>query len=103
MPSLPHYRVVLTADAAEELTAIGDFIKLDSPNRAIEVVRRPHKAIGDLQVMPARFPAARESGQVLADLRQRVEGPYRIIFELRKREVIVIGIRHAARRPMDLE
>lgn len=102
MPSLPRYRVTMTPDAEEELSAIGDFIALDSPDRAVEVLRRLHKAIRDLDIMPARFPIAREAEQVLTDLRQCVEGRYRIIFEVRSREVVVIGIRHAARQPKQL-
>lgn len=102
MAAMKRFIVVMTTDAEEELNAIGDFITQDSRTRAAAVVLRLQKAICGLELMPARFPPAREAGQVLADLRQRVEGPYRIIFEIWESEVVVIGIRHAALRPMDL-
>jgi len=102
MASSPHYVVIIRPEAEEDLRAITAYIATNSPDAAHQWLDLIREAIEELAYMPSRFPAAREAGQVLVDIRQRVEGNYRIIFELRKRDVIILGIRHAARRPMDL-
>jgi len=96
------YQVIILPEAEQDLRELLHHVRAQSPQAADRLFTHLLAAIDGLSIMPARFPAARESGQVLGDIRQRVKKSFRIIYEIRGQVVEVIGIRHAARRPMDL-
>jgi plasmid stabilization system protein ParE len=94
--------VIILPEAEEDPRELTRYVAARSPSAARALLDHLLEAIEDLAMMPARFPVARESGQVLGDLRQRVEKSFRIIFEIRAGRVEVLGMRHVARRPKAL-
>ena len=93
--------VVWTRTALNHLTDIYEYISRDSQQYARRMVDRitaRSKQIGT-------FP---ESGQVVSEVddpqvRELIEGPYRVIYRIESRRVVVLAVIHGARMfPPDL-
>jgi plasmid stabilization system protein ParE len=91
------HKVEITARAASELKEAYLWIRKDSPARAASWRKRLLAAVKTLAVFPERCGLAPESSSVEGEIRQLVFGWYRILYEIRGREVRVLHIRHAAR------
>jgi toxin ParE1/3/4 len=96
------YRVRLSARAAKEIEAIGDYIAADSPENAARFVEGLLEQIQTLRFMPARCAKAREGTRRGVTLRQLLYEPYRIIFGVSDRAVTVYAVRHGARLPSEM-
>jgi toxin ParE1/3/4 len=87
------------ADAAErELEAIGDYIALENPVRALSFIRELRKDCDRLATMPERhllIARYRNSG-----IRRRVYGSYLIFYRIEGETVQILHILHGA---MDYE
>ncbi|MCG5235711.1 type II toxin-antitoxin system RelE/ParE family toxin [Xanthobacter oligotrophicus] len=83
--------------ALDDLDAIFTHITRDSPNGAATVVRRIQNAVDALRDFPSSGrPTARKDIRLLT-----VSGlPFRIFYLLRPKMVIVLHVRHTARRPL---
>lgn len=87
--------VVWTKNAIGHLTHIYDYISRDSrryAKRMVDRVTARSKQIG-------RFP---QSGQVVAEyddpqIREIIEGPYRVIYRVETKRVAVLAVIHGAR------
>ncbi|HXX14819.1 MAG TPA: type II toxin-antitoxin system RelE/ParE family toxin [Candidatus Eremiobacteraceae bacterium] len=96
------YRVELTKRAWTDLRAIYDFIEAESSSKAFQWFNRLSEAIYSLEDFPERGSRAPE----LRELRQLLFGAkpdgYRVIYmvDKKKRIVMVLHIRHAARRAL---
>jgi toxin ParE1/3/4 len=91
-------RVIFTDAAELEIEAIGDYVALESPARALELVRELREKCLGLSDMPKRFPVLaryRTSG-----IRRRVHGNYLIFYRVEDDAVQIIHILHGA---MDYE
>ena len=58
-------------------------------------------ALRALETLPERCPVAPESEDTTQPIRQITHPPFRILFRIKKKQVQVIHIRHAARLPME--
>ena len=83
-------RIVWTDPAIQELDAIADFIALDKPEAARQVVKQVVAAIGRLR----RFPLLGSPAPELRGLpyRQLVVPPCRIFYRLEKASVYIVHI-----------
>ncbi len=54
--------------------------------------------IGALKHFPLRHGLSPEAQAVGRDIRQAIHGAYRILYMVNEREVVVLGVRHGARR-----
>lgn len=91
-------RVHWTDIAVEHLVAIHEFIAKDSPAYALRVVdrlTRRSRQIGE-------FPRSGRSVPELEreDVREVLEGPYRIIYRILEKQLDVIAVIHSSRQPM---
>ncbi|PSJ58297.1 type II toxin-antitoxin system RelE/ParE family toxin [Pseudaminobacter soli (ex Li et al. 2025)] len=87
-------RVIFTDAAEMELEAIGDYVALESPARALGLVRELRERCLGLSDMPKRFPLLqryRTSG-----IRRRVHGNYLIFYRVENDAVQIIHILHGA-------
>jgi len=91
--------VRLTTRALDELDEIVEFISRDAPLAATRWRRSMLKRMGDLKHFPLRHGLAPEAEVLRRDVRQAIHGAYRILYAVNDREVVVLGVRHAARLP----
>jgi toxin ParE1/3/4 len=87
--------VVVSAAAAADLEAIGDWIALDSPARAVTFVSELRRACGELAHEPwvySLVPRYEHAG-----IRRRVYGNYLVFFRIAGEVVEIIHVMHGAR------
>ncbi len=95
------YRVLVAAPAEVEIEAAYLFIRRDSPEHAARWRRGLLEAAKSLCVHPNRCRLAPESGGFEYEIRQLIYGNYRLLFTVRGTTVVILHVRHGARRPMD--
>ena len=83
-----------TAPADSDLEAIGDWIALDDPLRAVSFVREIRKAAGTLARYPRRNPIL---PGFAPEVRKKVHGQYLILYRVRERELQILRVVHGAR------
>jgi toxin ParE1/3/4 len=88
-------KIYWTRQSREDLRAIRDFIARDAPKTAAAYVRRLRHSVERLRQLP-------HSGQVVPELqreelREVLQGNYRIIYRVGDRRVDVLTVYHAAR------
>ena len=93
------WRVVFTPGAERDARDALDYIAARSPLHAERWFARLRTAINRLQTLPTRCPRAPEAALFAEEIRQVVFGSYRILYVIRKRTVVIVHIRHGARRP----
>jgi plasmid stabilization system protein ParE len=93
------YTVLMHPDAGEDIDSIEVYIALDSPSRALAWREMLLGRIESLDRMPRRCRRAVESRMLKRELRQMLFGEYRVLFTIRERTVVVLHVRHAARKP----
>jgi plasmid stabilization system protein ParE len=87
-------KVVITADALNDLEEIGDHIGRDNPERARSFVAELIAKAQGLAEMPERFPLVpRYDG---LGIRRRSHGAYLIFYRVEEARVTVIHILHGA-------
>ena len=84
--------------AWKEVLGIAAWIARGSPANAMRWMEQVWRAIESLRRFPRRCPTAAETRILRAEIRQLLVGDYRVLFTLRRRSVIVLHVRHAARR-----
>lgn len=97
------YKVVLSLRADADLDQAFEWIAADSRRNAIRWYNTCINAINSLALFPKRCPLAPESDAFDIEIRQRLFGPYRILFTIRGRTVYVLHVRHGARRELESE
>ncbi len=86
--------VTITEEAERDLEAIGDFIALDDPVRALGFISELREKCLTLAELPERFPlVARFEAQAV---RRRVHGNYLIFYRIEQEQVAVLHILHGA-------
>jgi plasmid stabilization system protein ParE len=93
-----NYKVEITPTAENDVEKAYCYIRDDSPVNAI----RWHKKLYEVAETLSRFPEgcglALENDFVNFEVRQKLYGSYRILFTIDGHRVIVMHVRHAARR-----
>jgi plasmid stabilization system protein ParE len=92
--------VRLTAEAKSNLAAISDFIAADSPANAVKWLERIEAKIETIAKLPLRHAIAYSAADVGREVRQSFFGVYQILYVLNGEELVVITVRHGARRPL---
>ncbi|MBO9622338.1 MAG: type II toxin-antitoxin system RelE/ParE family toxin [Sphingomonas sp.] len=86
--------VRITAEAERDVEAIGDFIALDNPERALRFVAELRDLCLGLADFPERFPLVpRYEAQ---GIRRRLHGNYLIFYRATAEEVTVLHVVHGA-------
>jgi toxin ParE1/3/4 len=88
-------RVVISDTAQAELQAIGDWIAIDNPARAVSFMKELRDAARGLADMPLRFPMI--DVNFPQPIRRRVLGRYVILYTVGDARVDVLHILHGAR------
>ncbi len=88
-------QLIWTRRAIEDVQSIRKFIAQDSPHYAELVIQR-------LIASVERLPSLPQSGRVVPeiddpDVREVIQGSYRIVYRLIREEIHVVTVHHAAR------
>jgi toxin ParE1/3/4 len=94
--------VRLTAEAKSNLASISDFIAADSPTNAVKWLERIEAKIEAIANLPLRHTIAYQAVDVGREVRLSFFGVYQILYVLDGEELVVITIRHGARRPLSV-
>jgi len=96
------YRVELSDQAERDMEAAWLWISERSPSGATNWWNGLARTILALELHPLRHPKAPESAVFREDIRQAIYGRrnarYRILFTVRENRVIVLHVRHGARK-----
>ena len=92
------YEVVITATAEANLGEIHRYITLDSPVAARRFLTGLRSKIQTLVSMPERCPLAPEDGLDGITIRHLLYSKYRIIFTVETGHVVILQVRHGARK-----
>ena len=93
------YTVVVTPEAERDLDQVFRFAALETPDRARTFVTGLRRRLKTLAAMPRRCPRAPEDGLDGLEIRHLIHGRYRIIFAIDDPTVVILQVRHGARRP----
>jgi toxin ParE1/3/4 len=85
-----------TDTAVAHLTAIHEFISQDSTVYAQRVVDRLTRRSEQIAIFPLSGRTVPEAN--LPQIREIIEGPYRIIYHIKADQIDVIAVLHAARQ-----
>ncbi len=94
------YRVEVARTAERDLRAAHRWIAKRAPEAADRWLEGLAAAFDSLAQHPGRCPLAAESAAFRTEIRQLLYGSYRLLFTIRGRKVLVLHVRHAARRPL---
>jgi toxin ParE1/3/4 len=88
-------KVRLSAEARQDLIAIGDYIARDNPARALSFVKELAETCANLAAMPRAWPILpRYEAQAI---RRRVHGNYQVFYRIDAEHISIIRILHGAR------
>lgn len=96
------FRIEVAAKAETDISEGVDYIRKDSPTRAIRWYEDLFLALQTLDALPGRYPLIPESGQLKRNLRSIHHHSHRVIYEVDEEHEIVFVIRvfHSARKPL---
>ncbi len=92
MPESRLYEVYWSAIAEKDLVQIVEFIETEQPERAQELWRRIKKKSESLERFPLRGRLVPELKVIGLDIyRELIIAPYRLLFRMKGRHVLVLG------------
>lgn len=95
------YKVRIQPRAERDLSAIYDWLLVESLHSARPWLNQVTAAIASLENYPRRAPLAPENEWFEAEIRQllfgKKQGQYRILFTIKQNEVHILHVRHARR------
>ena len=94
------YRVEITPSAEADIDEAYRYIGDDSPENAVKWRQGLHDVAETLSRFPEGCGYALENDALQFEARQKLYGNYRILFTIEGDRVIVLNVRHAARRRM---
>lgn len=91
---MKRYRVLMAAEAEEDLLDIYDYVyEHDSPGKAEALLQKLEAKCASLSSMPERGRVAPELARIgVFAFRELFYKPYRIIYHVRKAEVYIHGV-----------
>jgi plasmid stabilization system protein ParE len=92
------YTVYLDDGVREDMLEIAEWIARDSPGEAARWMLRIWDAIESLRTFPERCPIWRQVESRGQEIRHLIVGDYRVLFTIDDDRVLVLHVRHAARR-----
>ena len=95
-----NYRVTIHPTAVADLEGVFVWIAEQSPENATRWHGRLLDDMRSLAEFPQRCPIAPEGHMFEREIRQLLFGDYRVLFTIVGREVHVLHVRHAMRRPL---
>ena len=97
-----NYRVIISATAMAEIQEAFEWLANQSPLAADRWRAALLQAVDSLEALPDRYPLAPEAAHLGMEIRQllhgRRRGIYRILFTIQDNRVLVLRVRHGARR-----
>jgi plasmid stabilization system protein ParE len=90
--------VILTHAALDDLDDLLAFFARESPASAEHLLESVHEALASLGEFPLRFPIAEESPEWNREVRSMLVHRYRVLYEVRRSNVMVLRIVHGHRR-----
>jgi len=97
------YRVRLTLEAKQQVKAISNYIAQGSPQYATRWRRNIRGRLRSLSSLPERLEIAYLARDVGRDIRRTFYGAYQILYTIDHDVVVVLTVRHGARRPLTLD
>jgi len=94
------YQVEITPSAEADVEEAYCYIRNDSPENAVKWRKKLYDAADTLSRFPDGCGLALENEFVDFEVRQKLYGNYRILFTIDGNRVIVLHVRHGARRTM---
>jgi plasmid stabilization system protein ParE len=91
------FRVEITPVAEGDIAEICDYISQDSPANAASFLAALEEQVGTLEQFPERCPRIAENEILGTAYRHLLHGPYRTIFRITGRKVIILRVVHGAR------
>ena len=95
------FRVEVSARTGRDIAEIAAYLDERAPEAAARWLDELEACFASLSRWPRRHRRAPEAEGWLIDVRQATVGPYRVIFEVERDRVMVLHVRHAARRPLE--
>ena len=94
------HKVRLTQEAKDHIRAISDYIAQDSPENARRWELRLRQRLRALKDFPERCEVAFTASEAGREVRHTFFGVYRVLYEIVGDTVMVLTVRHGARRPL---
>jgi plasmid stabilization system protein ParE len=94
------YQVTISARALRDLTRILDYVSLDSPGNADDLVKQIVRKTDTLDVLPARFRQVGRSRATRRPVHMMIVDPYLVYYRIdeAKKSVLVMTIWHGKRQ-----
>ncbi len=89
-------RVHWTNKALNDLLSIYEHIESSSPGYADQTVDRLTRRTGQIEVFPHSGRTVPEYER--EDIRELIESPYRIIYQIRKEQIDVVSVLHSRKQ-----
>ena len=87
--------VLWTGPALADLTEIRKWVERDSPDAARRLAAKIRDRVNDLAAFPASGRVVPEIG--IERYREVIVRPYRVIYEIRENDLVILRVRHARR------
>lgn len=87
--------VVVAKAARDDLNEILDYIHIDSPRGAVKIVMEIHERLKRLPRFPRSGRMIPEVGDI--SLREIIVGPYRLMYRLEEKKIVVLRALHGKR------
>lgn len=98
-----NYQVDWAAVAQRDLKQIIDYIAIDSPGDASQILKKIRKKVSDLYTMPERgriVPELKEQG--IHTYRELIIAPWRVIYRISNTTVFVLSVIDSRRNVEDI-
>ena len=92
---MPNSKIFWTRQSREDLRSVRDHIARDAPATATAYVRKLRLSVGRLKQFPFSGEVVPEIGR--EELREVLQGNYRIIYRVSDRRVDVLAVFHSSR------
>mgnify|MGYP001399066177 CR=1 FL=1 len=97
------HKVRLTQETYDQIAGISDHIAQDSPRNARRWRLALLERLRTLRHFPERHEIAYPATAVGRDVRHTFFGAYRVLYAIERDTVVVLTVRHGARRPLTLD
>ncbi|WP_417733227.1 type II toxin-antitoxin system RelE/ParE family toxin [Rosistilla oblonga] len=91
---MPNNKIFWTRQSREDLRSVRDHIARDAPATAMTYVRKLRNSVGRLKQFPFSGEVVPEIGR--EDLREVLQGNYRIIYRVSERRVDILAVFHSS-------